>query len=245
MIAVKSIGNSYSTDVLHHVPFESQTEEMILAAIETRGGIVLSSAAFQTQEICMKAVIDRPTIIAFVDEQTPELCELAIQVAATFDIDDGTIDVLRGVVLAIRDHTPAICISVLKHWHLAMEYLRNHSLEVCLEAIKIADSEEVADVMKDIREQTLEICVAAYRKSRTSYQTIRGVTMRRHVVQLVLATDVLIPLRDADLSTSLLTEVCEQIMGEKFPITLTMNPQRLTSTLLWALAAKVKHFASD
>jgi len=233
MIAIES---AHIDDVLQHVPHEFQTEELILAALEMQGGASLAVAAIQTRNICMAAVGTAPTIISCVKDQTLEICKMAILTAAATD----DVRELRDVVLAIRNHSTEVCIGVLRYWPNGLEYLRNHSLEVCLKAIELATPPGVPQVLKDIREQTLEVCLAAHRKMRSSYQSIRDPALRRQVVRLVLA-HALIPLRGVDLSASLLTEVGDCLTGKKFPPILWEDPQLLTPMQMWALAVKVKH----
>lgn len=223
---------------LRHVPHESQTEEMILEAINVYGASELSMAAFQTHDICYNAITNDATSIMWVIEQTFDVCELAINVAVEEGDDEN---VLHEVIASIRNHTPEVCISVLKRRPLALEYLRNQQKEVCLAAIRFAAPPDVPVVMGQIRDQLLEVCIAAYRKSQESYYAIREPTMRRRVVRLVLATDALIPLHGVGLSTSLLTEVCEGLQNDKFPPMMWASTQLLAPTQLWALAAKVKH----
>ncbi|MFA7286876.1 MAG: hypothetical protein WC052_04435 [Patescibacteria group bacterium] len=254
---------------LSNVPCESQTENMILTAISVHGGYALEFAAFQTPAICIAAVKADPIAITWVIEQTPAICEMAIQVASeegkdnlrdvvtairnqTLAICEMAIKTAEGygigerisIVTAIRNHSSEVCISVLRRLPQAFEYLRNHSREVCLGAIEIATDPvdvNVARILTDAREQTLEVCLAAYRKSLQSYRAIRDTGLCWQVMRLVLATDVLIPLRGADLSTALLTEVVDCLMDEKFPPMLWSYAQMMPPVQMWTLAAKVKH----
>ncbi|MFA7286883.1 MAG: hypothetical protein WC052_04470 [Patescibacteria group bacterium] len=234
-----AINNTEREDcsLLHIVPYESQTEEMILTSIMINCGNVLAAAAFQTPRICMLAVEYEPTSIMLVNDQTFAVCEKAIQVAA----QRGENYVMRDVISSIREHTVEICIIILRYCgSVVLESLRNHQREVCLEAIRLATRSEVVIVLRDIRTQTLEVCLAAYRKDQNSYQVVRDIVIRRRLLRMVLV-NMLIPLRGADLSTALLTEVCECLLIEKFPPMIWENPQLLTPTQLWKLAAKVKH----
>ncbi|MFA7286872.1 MAG: hypothetical protein WC052_04415 [Patescibacteria group bacterium] len=226
--------------LLCHVPYGSQTEEMILASIDRHDGEELMAAAFQTRNICMVAIEIDPTSIEWIKDQTLEICEKAIRVAAAVR-RGGREKTLLDVVVSIRDHTPKICNLILHFMPQAIAILRNHSQEVCINAIQISSTLNVPRVLKDIREQSLEVCIAAFRKERLSYYAIRDTTMRQRVVRHILTTDALIPLRGVYLSTSLLTEVCEQVLIKKFTPIVTENPQLLTPAQLWTLAAKVKH----
>jgi len=212
---------------------------MILADIEFFDGESLMWAAFQTRDICIAAVKSIPTTIELVKDQTLEVCENAIQAASERNDGDKT---LHEVVALIKNHTPEICNIVLRHHPWSIARLRNHSREVCLTAIHNTDPVEVSLILNDIREQTLEICIAAYRKSRESYRAVHNPVLRRNMIRTILASDV-IPLHGADLSTSLLTEICEHLLPEKFPPVLWEKPQLLTPSQLWSLAAKVKHAA--
>lgn len=239
-IKLCSIAAKYSnTDnnfTLEHVPYESQTEEMILAAIDAQGGHELRVAAFQTREICMKAIKNDPKSIKWVNDQTPEICETAIQSAGLYG-EDG----VREVLASIRIHTLEVCINGVHQMENVLEYLRNQQPEVCLAAIKYSSRMNVGRTLSDVREQTLEVCISAYRKERDSYRSIRDNVMRRRVARLILASDALIPLHSACLSTSLLTEVCEILQVAKFALMIWSNTQLLTPVHMWALAAKVKH----
>lgn len=221
---------------LELAPYESQTEKMILAAIHCHGGEELELAAFQTHDICMKAVKMDSSTIVWVKNQTPEICDAAIQKAAS---SGG--QALRDVLASIRNHTLEVCREVLRHYPLMLEHLRNQQEEVCFIAIQFASVKDVSIILTDIREQTVKICIAAYRKATDAFHSIRDDVMRRHVVRLVMAEDVLMPICGVNLSTSLLTEVCEHLLPEKFPPEMWENLQLLTPPQLWALAAKVKH----
>jgi len=236
LTAINATGGDYwGPFMLEYVPYESQTEEMIIASIKIHGGHELASAAFQTRDICMAAVASGPIAIKWVNDQTFDICDMAIRhVANRGDI--------RDVVLSIRNHTAEICIRVLHIDPMALVYLRNHSREVCLEAIRIADVSEVSQILDTMREHSLEVCIATYRKSRLSYLTIRDVGLRQRMIRLIIANDILIPLRGVNLSTALLTELCGCLMDHKFPSLMFVNPQLLTPMQLWALVAKVKHF---
>ncbi|MFA7286878.1 MAG: hypothetical protein WC052_04445 [Patescibacteria group bacterium] len=235
-----AIGNSEYTSVplLKYIPYESQTEELILETINVHGGNELVWAAFQTRTICMRAVETHPTSIVWVNDQTFDICERAIQVAAG---RENYYEIQGEVVELIRKHTPEICAMVVREMYWGLGCLRIQSRELCLEAIQRLNDHDIGQILVDIREQTLEICLAAYRRQRRSYASVRDAVMCRNMVRLVLTIEALIPLHNVGLSTSLLTEVCEQLMPDKFPPALTRNPQLLTPVQMWALAAKVKH----
>ncbi|MFA7286879.1 MAG: hypothetical protein WC052_04450 [Patescibacteria group bacterium] len=229
-------GGHLGQDMLQYVPHESQTEKLILAAIAASGmGHVLKSAAFQTRNICIEAVKMTPTSIRWVDHQSFEICELALRLSAR------CVETTRAVIVSIRHHTLEVCKTFLEYMPNEFSYLRNHSRGVCLYAIQKSFVLNVPMILADIQEQNLTICVAAYKRRRDSYLSIRDNVMCSNLVRLILATEALIPLHDVGLSTSLLTEVCERLMPDKFPPALTRNPQLLTPVQMWALAAKVKH----
>ncbi|MFA7286884.1 MAG: hypothetical protein WC052_04475 [Patescibacteria group bacterium] len=252
----------FSGSVLEHVPHESQTEEMILSVIGKHGGFELQYAAFQTPAICIAAVETEPIMIAIVIDQTFAVCEAAIRAAenlqevlisirnqtpelcimAINSVGNGyTHDELRDIVFAIRNHTLEVCISIVRYRPHMLAFLQNHHQEICLEVIDRIHPSEVTHILIDIRERTLAVCIAAYKKDQNSFQAIRDPGMRRQVVRQVLS-NMLISLRGANLSTSLLTEVCECMLDKNWPSMMWMNPQILSPTQLWALAAKVKHF---
>ncbi|MFA7286881.1 MAG: hypothetical protein WC052_04460 [Patescibacteria group bacterium] len=235
MMAINNSGMSFGS-VLCDIPYEIQTEKMILAAIDVHEGPdALEGAAFQTRDICIAAIEKNPQDILWIDDQTPDICEMAIRISKKKGIG------VRYVVESIRIHTPELCMFVARNIPTAINLLRTQQREVCLEAIRSAHIEDVKWVLSEVREQFLEVSLAAYRRSRPSYQSIRDAKLRRCVVRLILAEEIFIPLRDTNLSTSLLTEVADCLMEDKFPPMLWKNPQVLTPTQMWALAAKVKH----
>jgi len=225
--------------LLIEIPEEIQTEEMILKAINLHGGTEMFYAAFQTRDICMSAVENAPYVIEFVKEPTFEICEMAIRTAAA-DADDYA---LIEVVKCIKKHTPEICACVLRYRPLALEHLRILSHEVNMVAIQFSTPSEVPLVLSYVREQTLEVCLAAYRKSHEAYYQIRKAYLRRWMARLVMATDVLIPLRGADLSTSLLIEVCEAATPVLYPSPAWRMIIGLTLPQLWKLAKLIKERA--
>ncbi|MFA7286885.1 MAG: hypothetical protein WC052_04480 [Patescibacteria group bacterium] len=238
MISVYDVRFQDDIPVLSQVPYESQTEELILAAVAKPGGYELTSAAFQTTKICVAAVEVCPTSIKWVNDQTYAVCVSAIRVAS----GNAGLYGIRDVVLLIRNHTPEICFAVLGFNPRAFVFLRNHSHDVCIKALRLVGTSDVSSILNDIREQTLELCMFAYRRSRNSYRSIHDTVLRQRMIRLIIANDILIPLHIIDLSTSLLTYVCTSLMRHKFRLMARDNPQLLAPTQLWALAAKVKHF---
>jgi len=120
-------------------------------------------------------------------------------------------------------------------------YLRNPSDELCLAAMeKIPHA--AADVLLIIDNQTVAVCMAAYRHQPCSFCHINVKEIKRSVARLVIA-DKFMAIQDIGLSTLAMVNICEQLLlSGQFVLIMSGLPYHpFTWSQLWNLAALIKH----
>ncbi|MFA7286866.1 MAG: hypothetical protein WC052_04385 [Patescibacteria group bacterium] len=238
-------------DFLMLVPPESQSDELILRALT----VSVHNIKYVTYPTIQQQIVvleQDPKMIAHIEPQTEELCKYAMNIA--INRPQYSPKIICDVLSAIRHQSDEICLLALQHWPRAMEFIRDQREELCLAAIaqfkKFRNDGErsmnmvVSSMLKLIRNQTLNICMAAYNKYKSSFICIRDRTMRNRIVRLVLSRAI-IALREVHLSTLLLTEVCEAARPALFPVPAYCERNVLTPPQLWQLAKLVREWSIE
>ena len=234
---------SYETqfhNLLIWVPAAAQTEDLVCEIIPTiaSGYAILCYVATQTERICILAVTKRPREIEFVKNQTWSVCEAALTSALA---STTPYDAVTDTLVAIREHTLQVGLKALEYGKDIVPYLRNPSDELCLAAMeKIPHA--AADVLLIIDNQTVAVCMAAYRHQPCSFCHINVKEIKRSVARLVIA-DKFMAIQDIGLSTLAMVNICEQLLlSGQFVLIMSGLPYHpFTWSQLWNLAALIKH----
>ena len=123
-----------------------------------------------THDFWLSALKAMPTLLQYIQIQTPELCETALKASSSYDIDDvircikeftPKLDLItvqqRGTELRwIKQQTPEICLAAVQQNGHALTYVQHQTPEICLAAVQ-----QDGQAIKYIDQQTPEICLAA------------------------------------------------------------------------------------
>ena len=91
----------------------------------------------------LSAVRQNGRLLAYVKEQTPEICLAAVR--------------QNGYLLSeVNEQTPEICLAAVRQNGLALAYVNEQTPEICLEAVR-----QDGFALRYVKEQTPEICLAA------------------------------------------------------------------------------------
>jgi len=232
--------SGYGTKFLIHVPPESQSDELVTYALsQSTNNIKYITCPTLQQQIA--AIDNDPSAIDYFEPQTLDLCLYAVNVAGILGSPETFI--MNGVLTAIRHQTDEICLLAVKKCPLAMKFVRDQREELCFAAFdQVVQTTDAVPLLRTIRNQTFKICMAAYDVSRSTFFKIRNRVMRDHVARSVLSRAI-VALRDACLSTLLLTEVCEAATPALFPAPAWRERNVLTLSQIWQLARLVREWA--
>ncbi|MFA7286867.1 MAG: hypothetical protein WC052_04390 [Patescibacteria group bacterium] len=228
---------------LQHVPPESQTDELVKLALVASAQNVRFIERPSLQQ-CYDAIERDPRELRNIGDQSDQICRLAIDSAN--DVADPMI--LCDVLFMIRRQTDEICLYAIGCLPQAMEFVHEQREGLCLAAFAQLDQTsgdmtgDAGRLLWSVRNQTFDICMVAYSKSPPVFFEIRDPTMRDRVARAVLSRAI-IALRGANLSTLLLTEVCEAATPVLFPAPIYCGRTVLTLAQLWRLAKLIRDAA--
>jgi len=235
--------NGECDNLMAAVPAEIQTEDLICSVIgyPSQKGGQLKHVNIQTNRICKLAVSRHPEDLLYVENQTQKICLMALR--ALNGITGLISDVRHTAVFnMIRNQTNTICHAALLQSPEIMLYIRDQNEKLCVDALKATIKPQM--VLSYIRNQTLQICLAACCRDFQCLEQIRNHIMRELVTCAIIA-DRLVSLREIDLSSLLLVEICEAFLPKILPgIGLRFaRPPTVSLTRLWKLATIIKHGA--
>jgi len=182
------------------------------------------------------AVTKTPRDIKYVENQTWAVCEAALASAIEgYNPHENIPHVLNG----IRVHTMQVARKALEYGSTMMEYIRDQSEELCVNAMEYWG--HPTHILRGVREQTTKMCMVACQIDQHSFRHINTSTMKRTVARLVIA-DKLMALQAVKLPAMAMVDVCELMLLSGLFERMTGDPfLPLTLSQLWDLATLVKH----
>jgi len=238
--AIKPLGGDklLLIDLLMYVPAAAQTENLVCDIIEAMqsGTSILLGVAVQTEKICVMAVTKTPKDINYVENQTWAVCEAAL---ASANEGYNAHEVIPHTLSGIRVHTMQVARKALEYGSTMMAYIRDQSEELCVNAM--TKWGHPTHILREVRKQTVNMCMVAWRKDQHSFRHINSPTMRHTIARLVIA-DKLMALQAIKLPILSMVDVCELMLLSGLFERMPGDPfLPLTRPQLWELAALIKH----
>ncbi|MFA7286893.1 MAG: hypothetical protein WC052_04520 [Patescibacteria group bacterium] len=239
-----------NVEALACLPLSEFTDDFCIQVAKQyyHAGHALKYLQRQPIEACAIILGRHPDMLMFLRDKTPELCLISITILP------------RALqYLSKEQQTDKLCKVAINKDPYSLRYVIDQSLELCeLAFYKLKLSPpyggyptflnfvkrmvDFIDLMSSITLQTREICLVGYQTFRVVFQGIRNDSHRRFVARHV-SVDLVLALREAELSTHLLVNVLEQMESDLYP-SLNFSGCPLSSTQLWSIVALANH-ASD